>query len=219
MNYAELQRIIQETNKSYAEAQASKVNDPGRKEFTMKAAVDARNAAIQAYNASQAQRQPTVNTGQRSSPPPPPPPPKPVKIPERSLVNLSTEGPSTSLISNLLFERLGSVEIATIARRDTVEGQNPLYSFISNLASIRVNFDPTRLITQQRRINQNFDIYTINLDEKIPDDQYLAQNNLTSFYYIDTNGDLVIEIDNLEVDEVLDLEIANSGTINLVDES
>lgn len=151
--------------------------------------------------------------------PPPPPPPKPVKIPERSLVNLSTEGPSTSLISTMLFDMFSSVEVATISRRNTIEGQNPFFSLISNLATIRRSFDPTRLITNQRTINQNFNIHLINLYEKIPDDEYLAQNNLTNFYYIDTNGDLVIEVDNLEVDEIIDIEIANSGTINLVDES
>ena len=148
----------------------------------------------------------------------PPPPPPPVKIPNRDVLNFSREEFSTSAITNLLFEQIGSTEIVNIARRDTIEGQNPYYSLISNLASIKREFDPTRLITKQKAVNANFAIYGIDLNNKIPDQEYLDRNNITSFFYIASNGDLVIELDNLEDDEIIDFEIANSGTINLVDE-
>ena len=149
----------------------------------------------------------------------PPPPPPPVKIPNRDVLNFSREEFSTSAITNLLFEQIGSTEIVNIARRDTIEGQNPYYSLISNLASIKREFDPTRLITKQKAVNANFAIYGIDLNNKIPDQEYLDRNNITSFFYIASNGDLVIELDNLEDDEIIDFEIANSGTINLVDEA
>ena len=42
---------------------------------------------------------------------------------------------------------------------------------------------------------------------------------LDNFYYIDTNGDLIIELDNMLSDEIVELEIAQGGTINLVRES
>ena len=156
----------------------------------------------------------------RSAPAPkPPPPPPPVKIPNRDVLNFSREEFSTSAITNLLFEQIGSTEIVNIARRDTIEGQNPYYSLISNLASIKREFDPTRLITKQKAVNANFAIYGIDLNNKIPDQEYLDRNNITSFFYIASNGDLVIELDNLEDDEIIDFEIANSGTINLVDEA
>jgi hypothetical protein len=149
----------------------------------------------------------------------PPPPPPPVKIPNRDVLNFSREEFSTSAITNLLFEQIGSTEIVNIARRDTIEGQNPYYSLISNLASIKREFDPTKLITKQKAVNANFAIYSIDLNNKIPDQEYLDRNNITSFFYIASNGDLVIELDNLEDDEIIDFEIANSGTINLVDEA
>ena len=156
----------------------------------------------------------------RAAPAPkPPPPPKIVKSPNRDVVEFSREQFSQSSIARLLFEQVGSIELVNISRRDTIEGQNPYYTLISNLSSIRKNFDPTSLISRQKS-NQNIsDNYSISLNNKIPDQQYLDRNNLTSFYYIDSNGDLVIELDNLAVDEIIDLEIASSGTINLVDEA
>ena len=210
--------------------------------------IDAARAAIIAGNAAQAQqiqarnvalREPkagpatgTIDSGGGSPAPAPapapapttvsytpPPPPPPVKIPNRDVLNFSREEFSTSAITNLLFEQIGSTEIVNIARRDTIEGQNPYYSLISNLASIKREFDPTRLITKQKAVNANFAIYGIDLNNKIPDQEYLDRNNITSFFYIASNGDLVIELDNLEDDEIIDFEIANSGTINLVDEA
>jgi len=162
---------------------------------------------------------PAPTTVSYTPPPPPPPPPPPVKIPNRDVLNFSREEFSTSAITNLFFEQISSTEIVNIARRDTIEGQNPYYSLISNLASIKREFDPTRLITKQKAVNANFAIYGIDLNNKIPDQEYLDRNNITSFFYIASNGDLVIELDNLEDDEIIDFEIANSGTINLVDEA
>jgi hypothetical protein len=150
---------------------------------------------------------------------PDPPKPKVVKNPNRDVVNFSREEFSQSSIARLLFEQVGSIELVNIARRETIEGQNPYYTLISNLSSIAKNFDPTSLISRQKSNRNIEDNYSIDLNNKIPDDDYLNRNNLSDFYYIDTNGDLVIELDNLASDEIIDLEIAESGTINLVDEA
>jgi hypothetical protein len=142
-----------------------------------------------------------------------------VKSPNRDVINFQSEEYSASAIARLLFEQVGSIELINIARRDIIEGQNPYYSVISNLSSIKKNFNPTTLISRQRVNETVFDNYTIDLNTKIPDQEYLTDNNLDNFYYIDTNGDLVIELVNLSDDERIELEIAESGTINLVDEA
>lgn len=142
-----------------------------------------------------------------------------VKSPNRDVINFQSEEYSASAIARLLFEQVGSIELINISRRDTIEGQNPYYNVISNLSSIKKNFNPTTLISRQRVNETVFDNYTIDLNSKIPDQEYLDNNNIESFYYIDTNGDLIIELDNLADDERIELEIAESGTINLVDET
>ena len=121
-------------------------------------------------------------------------------------------------MTNLLFEQVGGIELISMVRRDTVEGQNPYYTIISNLSNIKKEFDPTQIISRQKPNQSFFDIFAIDLNSKIPGEAYLSLNNIYNFYYIDTNGDLVIELDNMLPDEIIELEIARDGTIVLVRE-
>jgi hypothetical protein len=149
----------------------------------------------------------------------PPPPPQMVRVPERDVVSLAQETISAETITNLLFENVGANELTKFVRHDTVEGINPYYDVISNLSDIKRKFDPSNLISLQKTTSSLFDIFPIKLQDKIPSDAYLLENNLTNFVYIDTNGDLVIEVVNLKDSEIVEIEIDTSGTIFEVDES
>ena len=149
----------------------------------------------------------------------PPPPPQMVRVPERDVVSLAQETISAETIVNLLFENVGANELTKFVRHDTVEGINPYYDVISNLSDIKRKFDPSNLISLQKTTSSLFDIFPIKLQDKIPSDAYLLENNLTNFVYIDTNGDLVIEVVNLKDSEIVEIEIDTSGTIFEVDES
>jgi hypothetical protein len=164
---------------------------------------------------------PDTNTGGTSEPifELPPPPPQMVRVPERDVVSLAQETVSAETITNLLFENIGANELTKFVRHDTVEGINQYYDIISNLSDIKRKFDPSNLISLQKTTSSLFDIFPIKLQDKIPSDAYLSQNNLTDFVYIDTNGDLVIEVDNLKDSEIVEIEIDTSGTIYEVDES
>lgn len=140
-----------------------------------------------------------------------------VKIPERDVVNYQDDNIPTELITNLLFENLGANELVKYERHDTIEGTNATYDIISNLSNIRKEFDPAALISRQKPDTSFFDIYTIKLENKIPGQNYLNNNNLSNFFYIDTNGDLVIELDNVNPDEIIEVEIDQGGTIYKVD--
>lgn len=229
MDYAELQRRLAALPSYQAAMQKAHSPDPATHSAGVAQAqsiVRQRDAIVNQYHASNRPAPPPPSPppapppAPRAAPTPkPPPPPKIVKSPNRDVVEFSREQFSQSSIARLLFEQVGSIELVNISRRDTIEGQNPYYTLISNLSSIRKNFDPTSLISRQKS-NQNIqDNYSINLNNKIPDQDYLTRNNLENFYYIDDNGDLVIELDNLAIDEIIDLEISTSGTINLVDEA
>jgi hypothetical protein len=148
----------------------------------------------------------------------PPPPPQMVRVPERDVVSLAQESISAETITNLLFENVGANELTKFVRHDTVEGINPYYDVISNLSDIKRKFDPSNLISLQKTTSSLFDIFPIKLQDKIPSDAYLLENNLTNFVYIDTNGDLVIEVVNLKDSEIVEIEIDTSGTIFEVDE-
>jgi hypothetical protein len=140
-------------------------------------------------------------------------PPKPVKIPDRDVLEFNRTDVSPSGIATLLFEAVGGTEIISLVRRDTVEGQNPYYDLISNLSSITKQYEPTQLIARQKPNQTIFDLYAIDLNRKIPTVSSLRDKKLQNFFYIDTNGDLVVELDNMFPDELIQLEIAGSGTI------
>lgn len=141
------------------------------------------------------------------------PAPRPTLIPGRDVVELAAPQVSAESMEQLLFQQLSSFEIVNLARRDTIEGLNPYYSVISNLSSIREEYNPSQIISLQKPAQGLSDLYQIKLSDKIPDDAYLTRNNITNFFYIDNNGDFIIELDNMLVDEVIEIQIATSGKI------
>jgi len=145
-------------------------------------------------------------------------PSMPVKTPERDVVSLVSEPVDAETIQNLLFENIGANELTRFVRHDTVEGMNPYYDIITNLSDIKRQFDPSNIISLQKTNSSFFDIYPIKLEYKIPDERYLTENNITDYVYIDTNGDLVIELTNMQDFEVVEVQIDTNGTIYEVDE-
>jgi hypothetical protein len=144
---------------------------------------------------------------------PEPPTPAPVKMPSRDVVSLVDPGIDSATIQNLLFENIGATELIKFTRHDTVDGINPYYDIISNLSDIKRRYDPSSLISLQKPESSFFDIFTIKLDQKIPDQEYLDENNLLDYVYIDESGNLVIELTNLASDEIIEVEIDSNGTI------
>ena len=154
-----------------------------------------------------------------SPPPPPPTPERIVKTPDRFL-SVFRPDTTASTLEKLLFENIGGIEIANIERYDTIDGRNPYYSIISNLSAIKDRLDPITLVARQRAGLKPGDFgKQINLSTKIPLDNYLRNINLTDYIFIDTNvnsetyGSLIIELVEIGVDELIEVEIAYSGTI------
>lgn len=129
----------------------------------------------------------------------------PVKIPTRDVVvNLDDPGVDVAQIQNLLFENLSSLELTKFTKHDTVEGINPFYNVISNLSSINREFDPISLLSATKSSNSLFDVYGIDLINRLPEDGNYA--------YIE-NGNIVINLNNMGMNESLEIEIDTSGTI------
>jgi hypothetical protein len=129
----------------------------------------------------------------------------PVKIPTRDVVvNLDDPGVDVAQIQNLLFENLSSLELTRFTKHDTVEGINPFYNVISNLSSINREFDPISLLSATKSSTSLFDVYGIDLINRLPEDGNYA--------YIE-NGNIVINLNNMGPNESVEIEIDSSGTI------
>jgi hypothetical protein len=137
-----------------------------------------------------------------------------IKIPDKdNVIALNNNNIDEATITALVFEKLGAVELTKFTRNDTVEGINPYYNIISNLSAIKKEFDPSDIISSQKSDTSLLNAFSIKLNTKIPGDRYLADRGLDSYIYIDVDGNLIIELDNITSDELIEIEIDTNGTI------
>ncbi len=159
-----------------------------------------------------------------------------VRIPTRNVTDISSLVPQfdAEQIQKILFENISAIELSKIERHDTIEGIDQRYSIISNLSEIRKKYDMVKQLTIMDKFKPLTSIFTINIEDKIPQEDYLALENLNAiyqyldennqlinrqkgYYYIDTNGDLVIELINLERNQQVEIQIDTNGTIYKVE--
>ena len=137
-----------------------------------------------------------------------------IKSPDKdNVIALNNNNIDEATITALVFEKLGAVELTKFTRNDTVEGINPYYNIISNLSAIKKEFNPSDIISSQKSDTSLLNAFSIKLNTKIPGDRYLTDRGLDSYIYIDVDGNLVIELDNITSDELVEIEIDTNGTI------
>ena len=159
-----------------------------------------------------------------------------VRTPTRNVTDISSLVPQfdAEQIQKLLFENISAIELSKVERHDTIEGIDQKYSIISNLSEVRKKYDMVKQLTIMDKFKPLTSIFTINIEDKIPQEDYLALENLNStyqyldennqtvtrekgYYYIDTNGDLVVELINLEKNQQVEILIDTNGTIYKVE--
>jgi hypothetical protein len=117
---------------------------------------------------------------------------------------------NAEVIVDLLFENIGGQELLTIARYDTVNGQDVKYQPIKNLKIIQEEYNPNNLVRIQDTSDKYFANFPIKLDTKIP---IVGNGLLGSNVYLNDSNALVLEFINLESDEQVDIQITINGTI------
>jgi hypothetical protein len=158
--------------------------------------------------------------------------PETVRTPTRNVTDISSlvQQFNAEQIQKLHFENLSAIDLSKVERHDTIEGLYQKYSIISNLSEIRKKYDMSKQLTIMDKFKPLTSIYTINIQDKIPQEDYILLESLDStyqyldennqiitrekgYYYIDTNGDLVIELINLERNQQVEVLIDTNGTI------
>lgn len=216
MNWEQLQNVIKATDAQYASG------DDAAKQ----AAVAARENAVNQYqNFLSTYTAPAPSSGgggggesyapPPAPPPPPPPPPSPttfsVKQPSPSLVQYDSQTLPQELIEDLLYEQVGGQELISLARHDTVNGQDVSYSVIKNLSVLNQNFNPNNILAGQSvyKLSQLGE-YALDIANKLPYNDAQYPNGAV---YLDSEGNLVIEFTSIGSDEFAEAEISTNGTI------
>jgi LysM repeat protein len=139
------------------------------------------------------------------------PPPPPVKTAPIDTVLFNSDELPIEVMTDLIFENIGGHELINIARNDIINGQQISYQPIKNLSSIQQQYNPNNIVSLQSTSDKYFANFPIKLENKIPNP---GTGPNSSYVYVDsTNGNLVIEAVNLEIDEQIEVEITVSGTI------
>ena len=127
-----------------------------------------------------------------------------VEFNDQSIIN------NAELILDLLFEDIGSRELLTLARHDTVNGQDVRYQPIKNLNILTDEYNPQNLVRIQQTSEKTFSNFPIKLSEKIPTSgNGLGGDNV----YLDSDGSLVLEFENLLSDEQVEVQIITNGVV------
>lgn len=120
---------------------------------------------------------------------------------------------------DLLFENIGGQELLQIARYDTVNGQEVLYQPIKNLNIIQEEYNPNNILKLQKTSDRIFGNFPIKIDPTTPDTITVDPNTVPNMgnVYLDADGNMVIELINLEGNEQVEVEITRNGTIYSID--
>jgi hypothetical protein len=123
-----------------------------------------------------------------------------VKQPSPSLVTYNADTLPQELIVDLLFEDVGGTELINISRHDTINGQNVVYSLVSNLSILNRSFNPNNILAGQISYSQ-FSQYSLDIASKLVG------------ISLDSSGNLVIEFSSIGNDEYAEIELSSDGTI------
>ncbi len=135
---------------------------------------------------------------------------QPVKVATPELVLIGEDVTPIELMTDLIFENIGGQEIISIARHDTINGQNIIYSPIKNIGVIRNQNTPENILATFNNSPIFFDNYSIQFLSHVPDSG-LGPND--EIVYLDPNtGNLEINVINMLPGERVEVQILNSGS-------
>lgn len=133
-----------------------------------------------------------------------------VKVATPDLILLDSDSLNIELMTDLIFENIGGQELINISRNDIVNGQSVAYQPIKNLSSINVKYNPNTLVALQNPSNAYFNNFPIKLEDKLPE---VGNGPAGTTVYVNSNGDLVIELVNVDEDEQVEVQILSSGSV------
>lgn len=134
-----------------------------------------------------------------------------VKAATPDIVLFDDETSPIESIVDLVFEDIGGQELITIARNDTVNGQQIYYNLIKNLLSIQQQYNPKNIISLQQTSDSYFQNFAIKIENLLPFVGSGPEN--FNVYLEDESGDIIIEVVNLEDGERVEIQVAVDGTI------
>lgn len=139
-----------------------------------------------------------------------------IKIATPDLI-VQSEATPIDALSQIYFESVAGHEIINIARSTLINGINVSYSLIGNLSELQRRYNPLNIFTLPETIDKYFKNFAIRLDIHVPEEGsgpekqrvWIAETDLA----FAKKGDIIIDVTNMEKNEVVDVQILNSGSL------
>jgi hypothetical protein len=147
-----------------------------------------------------------------------------IKLPTRDIVNIEPQVSGLAEIEKYIFQDIAGTQLINLVRHDTISGVDVVYSVISDLTKVNIDFDPSLLLINKAQYQSIFNQYSIKLVNKIPEETYydenqeLPENNLLTNAYYDGES-LILEFNNVKTTELVQVEVETDGKINRVREN
>lgn len=143
--------------------------------------------------------------------------PELITIKEDSLI-------SEEQMIDLLFEDIGGQEIISIARNNTVNGQEVSYQPIKNASELATQYSPENIFPIANTSNKFFNNFSIDLlSTKIPVGGVNSQGNIVAslgtgpsgeiVYLEESTGSVILNFINVRKDEQIEIQFFKSGTV------
>lgn len=124
-----------------------------------------------------------------------------VRMPDPSIVKYNEDAVPQEMITALLFEDVGGIELATISRHDIIDGIDVSYSIVGNITDILDMFNSNNIISGFEDRDTYFNQYPIDIGILIQD------------VSINDDGDLVIEFSDLSQEDNVEVSFLADGTM------
>lgn len=134
-----------------------------------------------------------------------------IKIATPDLVLFDNASVPIEVMSDLIFENIGGQELINISRNDMVNGQDVVYQPIKNLTALYLQYNPQNVLALQNTSATYFKNFPIKLENKIPNVGTGPNGEIV--YLEQETGNIIINVINLDKDEVVEIQILNSGSI------
>lgn len=115
-------------------------------------------------------------------------------------------------ITELLFQQIGGRELINLINKDIINSLNPGLSQIGNMFKINLQYNPQNLIPLFNPGNEIINSFSIKFNDYVPEFGE-GTGPGGSIVYIDENGDLIINLVNINNNEKVEIQVLNSGTV------
>jgi hypothetical protein len=131
-----------------------------------------------------------------------------VKVATPDIILFNDDAMPIDIIPDLIFEDIGGQELINLSRNDIINGITVAYQPIKNLSAIYQQYNSKNIIDIQNTSDTYFKNFSIKFESKIP---IVGSGPSGQTCYIDSSGNLIIEVANLEADEQVEIQFLIDG--------